>query len=138
MPKKDSNRLNRIDEEMKKEISHIITYDLKDPNITGLISVTKVKVSGDLKYAKVYVSMLNAKDNKQVLAALKKSAGFVRTEVAKRINLRTTPEIIFIFDDSIEYCERIDTILKNVIKDIKPVNKGELFMTTLDNIVEEI
>ena len=96
MPKKDSNRLNRIDEEMKKEISHIITYDLKDPNITGLISVTKVKVSGDLKYAKVYVSMLNAKDNKQVLAALKKSAGFVRTEVAKRINLRTTPEIIFI------------------------------------------
>ena len=116
MPKKDSNRLNRIDEEMKKEISHIITYDLKDPNITGLISVTKVKVSGDLKYAKVYVSMLNAKDNKQVLAALKKS---------KRINLRTTPEIIFIFDDSIEYGARIDTILKNVIKDIKPENKGE-------------
>ena len=125
MPKKDSNRLNRIDEEMKKEISHIITYDLQDPNITGLISVTKVKVSGDLKYAKVYVSMLNAKDNKQVLAALKKSAGFVRTEVAKRINLRTTPEIIFIFDDSIEYGARIDTILKNVIKDIKPENKGE-------------
>lgn len=125
MPKKDSNRLNRIDEEMKKEISHIITYDLKDPNITGLISVTKVKVSGDLKYAKVYVSMLNAKDNKQVLAALKKLAGFVRTEVAKRINLRTTPEIIFIFDDSIEYGARIDTILKNVIKDIKPENKGE-------------
>ena len=125
MPKKDSNRLNRIDEEMKKEISHIITYDLKDPNITGLISVTTVKVSGDLKYAKVYVSMLNAKDNKQVLAALKKSAGFVRTEVAKRINLRTTPEIIFIFDDSIEYGARIDTILKNVIKDIKPENKGE-------------
>ena len=125
MPKKDSNRLNRIDEEMKKEISHIITYDLKDPNITGLISVTKVKVSGDLKYAKVYVSMLNAKDNKQVLAALKKSAGFVRTEVAKRINLRTTPEIIFIFDDSIEYGARIDTILKNVIKDIKPENEGE-------------
>ena len=125
MPKKDSNRLNRIDEEMKKEISHIITYDLKDPNITGLISVTKVKVSGDLKYAKVYVSMINAKDNKQVLAALKKSAGFVRTEVAKRINLRTTPEIIFIFDDSIEYGSRIDTILKSVIKDIKPENKGE-------------
>ena len=94
-------------------------------SIKGLISVTKVKVSGDLKYAKVYVSMLNAKDNKQVLAALKKSAGFVRTEVAKRINLRTTPEIIFIFDDSIEYGARIDTILKNVIKDIKPENKGE-------------
>ena len=125
MPKKNQNRMSRVDEELKKEISNIITYDLKDPNITGLISVTKVKVSGDLKYAKVYVSMLNAKDNKQVLAALKKSAGFVRTEIAKRINLRTTPEIIFIFDDSIEYGSRIDTILKEVIKDIKPEEKGE-------------
>lgn len=125
MPSKNSNRLNRIDEEMKKEISHIITYDLKDPNITGLISVTKVKVSGDLKYAKVYVSMINAKDNKQVLAALKKSSGFVRTEIAKKMNLRLTPEIIFIFDDSIEYGAKIDTILKEVMKDIKPENKGE-------------
>ena len=125
MPKKNQNRMSRVDEELKKEISNIITYDLKDPNITGLISVTKVKVSGDLKYAKVYVSMLNAKHNKQVLAALKKSAGFVRTEIAKRINLRTTPEIIFIFDDSIEYASRIDTILKEVIKDIKPEDKGE-------------
>lgn len=125
MPKKNQNRMSRVDEELKKEISNIITYDLKDPNITGLISVTKVKVSGDLKYAKVYVSMLNAKDNKQVLAALKKSAGFVRTEIAKKINLRTTPEIIFIFDDSIEYGSRIDTILKEVIKDIKPEDKGE-------------
>ena len=125
MPKKNQNRMSRVDEELKKEISNIITYDLKDTNITGLISVTKVKVSGDLKYAKVYVSMLNAKDNKQVLAALKKSAGFVRTEIAKRINLRTTPEIIFIFDDSIEYGSRIDTILKEVIKDIKPEDKGE-------------
>ena len=125
MPNRKENRMGRVDEELKKVISNIITYDLKDPNITGLISVTKVKVSGDLKYAKVYVSMLNAKDNKQVLAALKKSAGFVRTEIAKRINLRTTPEIIFIFDDSIEYGSRIDTILKEVIKDIKPEDKGE-------------
>lgn len=125
MPNRKENRMGRVDEELKKVISNIITYDLKDPNITGLISITKVKVSGDLKYAKVYVSMLNAKDNKQVLSALKKSAGFVRTEVAKRVNLRTTPEIIFIFDDSIEYGSKIDTILKEVIKDIKPENKGE-------------
>ena len=125
MPKKDSNRLNRIDEEMKKEISHIITYDLKDPNITGLISVTKVKVSGDLKYAKVSVSILNSKNIKETLAGLKKSSGFIRSELARSVNLRNTPEIIFIFDDSIEYGARIDTILKNVIKDIKPENKGE-------------
>ena len=70
MPKKDSNRLNRIDEEMKKEISHIITYDLKDPNITGLISVTKVKVSGDLKYAKVYGEDTSASFINGVLASV--------------------------------------------------------------------
>ena len=125
MPKKDSNRLNRIDEEMKKEISHIITYDLKDPNITGLISVTKVKVSGDLKYAKVYVSILNAKNLKETFAGLKKSSGYIRTEIAKRINLRITPELIFELDDSIEYGARIDSILKDIMKDVKPENKGD-------------
>lgn len=120
MPNKNNNRFNRIDEELKKEISNIITYDLKDPNITGLISVTKVHVTADLKFAKVYVSILNAKNTKNTLAGLKKSAGFVRTEVAKRVNLRLTPEIIFELDDSMEYGARIDSILKDVMKDIKP------------------
>ena len=114
MPKKDSNRLNRIDEEMKKEISHIITYDLKDPNITGLISVTKVKVSGDLKYAKVYVSVLNSKNLEKTMQGLKDSAGFIRSQVAKTVNLRITPELIFELDDSMEYGAKIDNILKEI------------------------
>ena len=118
--KKNSNRLGRIDEELKKEISSIINYDLKNPNITGLISVTKAKITPDLKYAQVYVSILNSKNTKETLVALKKASGFVRTEVAKRINLRNTPELIFEFDDSIEYGARIDSILKEVMKDIKP------------------
>ena len=108
----------------EKEISYIISNEIKDPNVTGLISVTKVHVTTDLKYAKVYVSILNAKNTKETLAGLKKSAGFVRSEVAKRVNLRTTPEIIFELDDSMEYGARIDSILKEVMKDIKP-EKGE-------------
>ena len=116
MPKKDSNRLNRIDEEMKKEISHIITYDLKDPNITGLISVTKVKVSGDLKYAKVYVSILNSKSIGKTMEGLKESSGFIRSQVAKNINLRITPELIFELDDSLEYGAKIDSILNELKK----------------------
>lgn len=112
---KNSNRLGRIDEELKKEISNIITYNLKNPNITGMISVTKAKITPDLKYAKVYVSILNSKNVKETLAGLKKSSGFVRTEIAKRINLRITPEIIFILDDSMEYGERIDKILKEIL-----------------------
>lgn len=120
---KNNNRFNRIDEELKKEISNIISFKLKNPNITGMISVTKVKVTTDLKFAKVYVSILNSKNLKDTLAGLKKSSGFIRTEVAKRINLRTTPEIIFVLDDSIEYGAKIDSILKDIIKDVKPDEK---------------
>lgn len=111
----NQNRLGRIDEEYRKEISQIIGYDLKNPNVTGLISVTKVKVTNDLKFAKVYVSILNAKNTKETLAGLKKSAGFIRSELAKRVNLRNTPEIIFELDDSMEYGARIDTILKEIL-----------------------
>ena len=98
----NSNRLNRIDEEYKKELSQIIDRELKDPNITGLISVTKVKVTNDLKYAKIYVSILNSKNTKETLAGLKKSSGYIRTQLAKRVNLRNTPELIFELDDSLE------------------------------------
>lgn len=116
---KNSNRMNRINEELKKEISNIINYDLKNPHMTGLISVTKVITTPDLRFARVYVSMINVKSKKEALAILKKSAGFVRSEIAKRINLRTTPEIIFLFDESIEYGSKIDNIIKDITKDLK-------------------
>ena len=125
MPK-NNTRFERINEELKKEISHIISYELKNPNVTGLISVTKAKITPDLKYAKIYVSILNSKNVKETLAGLKKSSGYIRTEIAKRINLRITPELIFELDDSIEYGAKIDSILKDIMKDIKPEeNKGE-------------
>lgn len=108
-------RLGRIEEEYKKELSQIISYELKNPNVTGLISVTKVKVTNDLKYAKVYVSVLNSKNIKETLAGLKKSSGFIRSELAKRVNLRNTPELIFELDDSLEYGTKIDTILKKIM-----------------------
>lgn len=125
MANKNNPRFGRIDEEMKKEISHIISFELKDPNITGLISVTKVEVTTDLKYAKVAVSILNANDTKGSFAALKKTAGFIRSEIAKRINLRSTPEILFELDDSMEYGARIDSILKDVLKEVKVEDNQE-------------
>ena len=117
MPNKNNNRLGRIDEEFKKEISSIISYDLKEPKVTGLVSVTRVKVTPDLKFAKVWVSILNSKNTTETLEGLKKSAGFIRSELAKRINLRYTPELSFVIDDSLEYGARIDNILKNIMKD---------------------
>ena len=108
-------RLGRIEEEYKKELSQIIGYEVKNPNVTGLISVTKVKVTNDLKYAKIFVSILNSKNIKETLAGLKKSSGFIRSELARKVNLRNTPELIFELDDSLEYGARIDSILRDIM-----------------------
>jgi len=113
MPKNE-NRLNRINEELRKEISQIISFELKNPDATGLISITKVKITPDLKYAKVYVSLLNSKNEEKTIEALKNSAGFIRSLIAKRINLRVTPELVFEKDDSMEYGMKIDSIIKKI------------------------
>ena len=101
-----SNRMNKIDEELKKEISS-----------TGLISVSKVKTTPDLRFARVYVTMINEKSKKENLTILKQSSGYIRSAIAKKINLRYTPELIFEFDESLEYGSRIDEILKDITKD---------------------
>ena len=116
MPKNE-NRLNRINEELRKEISQIISFELKNPDATGLISVTKVKVTPDLKYAKVYISLLNSKNEEKTIEAIQNASGFIRSLIAKRINLRITPELVFEKDDSLEYGARIDSILKDLNKD---------------------
>ena len=111
---KNDARLNRINEELKKEISNVLTFELKNPNVTGLISVTKAKITPDVKYAKIYVSILNSKNLEKTMQGLKDSAGFIRSQVAKTINLRITPELVFELDDSMEYGMRIDNILKEI------------------------
>ena len=117
MQKKQTNRMSKVDEEIKRELSVIISQDLKNPNITGLISVTKVKTSPDLKSARVYISILNSKSKKNTMQGLKNASGFIRSELAKRIVLRYTPELIFELDDSMEYGAKIDNILKEIIKE---------------------
>lgn len=111
---KNEARLGRVNEELMKAISHIITYELKNPDVTGMISVTRVKVTPDLKYAKVYVSLLNSKSVEKTMQGLKESAGFMRTQVAKTVNLRITPELVFEYDDYIENGEKINNILKQI------------------------
>lgn len=117
---KNSNRMNRIDEELKKELSNIISYELQNSKITGMISVTKVKTTPDLRYARVYVSILNSKNRKETLAGLKQASGYIRSKIASRINLRITPELVFELDESLEYGARIDSILDEISKNLKP------------------
>lgn len=113
---KNEARLSRINEELRKELSSILAYDLKNPNISGMLSVTKVKITPDFKYAKVYVSILNSKNIDKTMQGLKESSGFIRSKIAKSINLRITPELVFEIDDSLEYGARIDSILKDLKK----------------------
>ena len=120
--KKNTNRMGKVDEELKKEISNIISLELKNPHLTGLVSVSKVKTSPDLKYARVYVTMINEKDRKENLRVLKQSSGFIRSTLARRINMRYTPELVFEFDDSIEYGARIDEIINKISSELKSGN----------------
>jgi len=114
-----ANRIMRISEEIKREVSNIIQNELKDPRVTGLISVTKAVVANDMKYAKVYVSIManNTEEQNSILEGLKNAAGFIRKEVGQRINIRYTPEIIFQLDSSIEYGIKISNILKQISTD---------------------
>lgn len=120
----NSNRMARVNEELKREVSNIINYEVKNSNVTGMISVTKVKTSPDLKYARVSVSIINSKNVKQTLAGLKAASGFIRNRIAEKMNLRVTPELVFELDESLVYGEKIDRILEQVMKEIDQ-NKKE-------------
>jgi len=108
-------RSGRLAEEFKKEISDIIKNEVKDPRV-GFVSVVSVDVSVDLRYAKVYISVLgDEKSISDTIKALKSATGFIRREIARRIQLRYTPEITFIYDDSIAHGAKISKILADVL-----------------------
>lgn len=112
-----NHRNSRVGEEIKKEISLMIREEMKDPRIKGLISITHVEVTNDLRYAKVYISIMATLEERTVtLQTLKKAGGYLRSELAKRLQLRYTPEILFKFDDSIEYGAKINEILSGFNK----------------------
>ena len=107
-------RINRINEEMRRELSAIVR-DLKDSRIPMMTSIVAVRVTNDLSYAKVYVSVMgDAETQKKALAGLKSAAGFVRREIGHRLALRHTPEILFEIDHSIEHGAHINQMLNDI------------------------
>lgn len=109
-----SKRVNRVAEQMKKELGDIIIQKVKDPRI-GFVTVTDVEVTGDLQNATIFISVLGNEEEKEAtLKGLSKAKGFIRTEIGRRIRLRKVPEIEFEFDESIEYGNRIETLLTQV------------------------
>ena len=109
-------RGGRINEEVKREISNIIQNEIKDPRMTAMVSVTDVKVTRDLRYAKVFVSIFGKDDEEKnnTFIALKNASGFIRKEIGQRINLRYNPQLIFELDDSISYGMRIEELITKV------------------------
>jgi ribosome-binding factor A len=111
------DRLNRIAEEMKKEISGIIQNDLKDPRLPSLVSVMTVDVTKDLKFAKVYVSVFgDDEEKKNAISALKSAAGYIRRELGHRIQMRYIPELHFTLDTSIEYGAHMTKLINDLSK----------------------
>lgn len=118
--RKNSIKNTRINGEVMRELSNIIRGEIKDPRINPMTSVVSVEVSPDLKQCKAYISVLGDEESqKSTLDGLRSAEGYIRRELAHTINLRNTPEIIFIIDQSIEYGVNMSKFIDEVNKDIK-------------------
>lgn len=110
------DRINKINEEVKRELSAVIR-ELKDTRIPMMTSVVAVRVTNDLSYARVYVSVMGDKDvQKNAIAGLKSAAGFARREIGRRLQLRHTPELLFELDRSIEEGAHINQLIHDINK----------------------
>ena len=117
-----TNRMERVNSSIKRELSNIISRELTNTNITGLITVNKVDTAPDFGNSKVYVSMIAVKNKKEAMLALKKAAGFMRPRLAHTLQFRKMPSLIFIYDESVEYGSRINEIIHDLHKDLKGKN----------------
>lgn len=124
--RKNSIKNTRINGEVQRELSNIIRGEIKDPRINPLTSVVAVEVAPDLKTCKAYISVLEDEESQaKTLAGLKSAEGFIRSKLAKTVNLRNTPEIRFVLDQSIEYGVKMSKMIDEVTKDIKSEDDAE-------------
>lgn len=108
-------RIDRISEEVRREVDAIIRDELSDPRIEGTFSVTRAEVTGDLRYAKIYVSVLEDDRREALMEALKNAKGYIRRSLGKRMIIRYTPELIFVSDKNIEYGVHIAKVLAETV-----------------------
>ena len=117
--RKNSIKNTRINSEVQRELSEIISREIKDPRIHPMTTVVAVEVTPDLKYCKAYISVLGEEESaKATIQGLKSAEGYIRRELARRVNLRNTPEIKFILDQSIEYGVAMSHLIDEVTKDL--------------------
>ncbi len=108
-----SHRIDKVESLIKEEISLIFLYKLQDPEL-GFVTITNVKVSPDLRIAKIYISVLNKEKREAVLEKVNASNGYIRSELAHRIKIKFTPELKFFIDDTLDYVEKIEGLIKKI------------------------
>jgi len=113
----DSVKIERINTDLKREISKILANDVQDKNV-GFVTVIDVETSNDLSLAKVYVTVLNDEKKEQVMKALSKAKGFVRSQLFSRVELRKIPDLRFVYDESIGRAYRIEELIKEVDENV--------------------
>ncbi len=121
-------RGKKISEEIKKIVSHIMMFEIKDPRVSKLSSITHVEVTNDLRFVTIYISVFDPKHNVDVhIEGLNSAKGFIRKEIGKKLKLHFTPEPIFKADDSIEHGMHINEILNtlDIKHDEKPVDEDD-------------
>lgn len=107
-------RIDMISEEVRREADKIIREDMQDPRLGGTYCITRAEVTRDLRYAKMYVSILEDDKAEGVIAALKSGAGFIRRELGHRLSLRYTPELLFVRDQNIAYGVHVVAVLRDI------------------------
>lgn len=123
---KNNTRLARINDELLRELSQILRTEVKDPRIGAMTTVIRVDTTQDLKYARIYVSVLgNEEEKKSVMEGLKNASGFIRGLIAKRVNLRFTPELQFKLDESTEYAVHMNSLINQIASDLATKEAGE-------------
>ena len=124
--RKNSIKNTRLNEEVKKELSNILRGGIKDPRIHPFTSVVAVEVAPDLKTCKVFISVLgDSKNQEDTLKGLKSAEGYIKSQLAKTLNLRNTPKLVFTVDQSIEYGVRLSHLIDEVTKDLPEENDDE-------------
>jgi len=114
------SRADKVVESIKEEISNIVDREIKDPRI-GFVTITHVELKDDLRYAKVFFSKMGTQDEKKkALKGLESATGFIRKLVAERLDLRYAPEIVFKLDESAEYSQHIEDVLKKIKEQESP------------------
>jgi ribosome-binding factor A len=112
--RKNSGRPQKLGDQIQRELSDLLQRELRDPRV-GMITITSVDVSPDISHAKVFFTLLEKQKLEETLQGLKRSAGFLRSQLAKRIKLYTTPELRFVYDESVERGDRLSRLIDSVI-----------------------